>query len=57
MSDVHYHVEKNVVGDKTSGTVKKLSKEEKVYEIARMLRGDVDTASVEYAKQFIDSAG
>lgn len=57
LSDVHYHVEKNIVGDRTFGTVKKLSKEEKVYEIARMLRGDVDTASIEYAKQFINSVG
>lgn len=53
LSDIHYHVEKKISDDITVGVVRQLTKEEKVYEIARMLRGDVDMASVEYARQFI----
>lgn len=53
MSDVHYHVEKRIDADKTVGVVKKLSDEDRVVEIARMLSGNTDKSSLEYAREFM----
>lgn len=55
ISDSHYHVEKIIEGDRTVGLVRELYGEDRVLEIARMLRGDTDSLSVEYAKNFIES--
>lgn len=53
MSDTHYHVEKKMEASKTAGVVRQLSEEEKVVEIARMLSGNTDKSSIEYAREFI----
>lgn len=54
-ADSHYHIEKRLEGDKTIGVVKKLDYEDKVLEIARMLKGETDEKSVEYAREFINT--
>ncbi|MEZ0323454.1 MAG: DNA repair protein RecN [Hydrogenothermaceae bacterium] len=53
VGDNHYHIEKRLEEDKTIGIVKKLYGEDRVLEIARMLKGETDDRSVEYAREFI----
>lgn len=55
LSDNHYFIEKKNEDGKTIGTVRHLTQEDKVYEIARMLKGDIDNKSIDYAREFIDS--
>ncbi|NPA12657.1 MAG: DNA repair protein RecN [Aquificae bacterium] len=53
VSDKHFYVEKLFTQDTTTATVKELSPEEKVKEIARMLSGKVDQHSIKLAQQMI----
>ncbi|SJZ48744.1 DNA repair protein RecN (Recombination protein N) [Cetobacterium ceti] len=50
-----FYIEKNIENGKTVSTVKKLSSEERVYEIARMLAGkNVTEAVIEHAKELLN---
>jgi DNA repair protein RecN (Recombination protein N) len=53
----HFLIEKNVIGDNTFSTVKKLDVDKKVYEIARLLSGmKITEKSLNNAKELIDSS-
>ncbi|WP_163194722.1 DNA repair protein RecN [Clostridium thermarum] len=57
MSDSHYRVYKEVIEDKTYTNVKRLSKEEKIEEISRMIGGiEVTNITVNNSKQLIQMA-
>jgi DNA repair protein RecN (Recombination protein N) len=57
MSDNHYMVQKKSVNARTTTLVEKLSPDEKVNEVARMLAGEVVTdLSVKHAKELIELA-
>ncbi len=57
VADQHYRVFKEVKGERTSTRIKKLSKEERVTEIARMLSGKKITALAEkQASQLLEEA-
>lgn len=57
MSDVHYLISKEVRLDKTYTSVLKMNKEEKQYEIARMVGGaEVTKLTLEHAKELINMA-
>ena len=57
MSDNHYMVQKKKVNARTTTLVKKLSPNEKVNEVARMLAGEVVTdLSIKHAKELIELA-
>lgn len=57
ISDNHFLIEKNVVGENTLSTVKKLNDENKVYEIARLLSGmKITEKSLNNAKELIESS-
>jgi DNA repair protein RecN (Recombination protein N) len=54
MSDVHFVVLKEVSGDRTHTRVKKLSRQEKVLEVARMLAGEkITDLSKKHAEEMI----
>ncbi len=54
MGDNHLLIEKNVVGDRTVTTVKKLSFDERKYEIARIMGGDdISPLMLENAEQIL----
>jgi DNA repair protein RecN (Recombination protein N) len=56
-ADAHFHVEKQTVGGRTSTRVRRLSDEERVEEIARMLGGSRVTVSArEHASQLVAEA-
>jgi len=53
-SDVHFHIKKEVINDKTFTRVLKLSEDEKVKEIARMISGEnITKASLNNSKEMI----
>lgn len=55
ISKNHYLIEKKVVGNNTYSTVKKLDKENKIYEIARLLSGmKITDKSLNNAKELIE---
>ena len=55
ISKNHYLIEKKVVGNNTLSTVKKLDKENKIYEIARLLSGmKITDSSLNNAKELIE---
>lgn len=55
MADNHLLIEKNIVNDRTSTTVKSLSFEERKYEIARIMGGDnISELMLENAQQLIE---
>ncbi len=57
MSDNHYMVQKKSVNARTTTIVEKLSPDEKIKEVARMLAGEVVTElSVKHAKELIELA-
>ncbi|WP_139904286.1 DNA repair protein RecN [Clostridium thermarum] len=57
MSDSHYRVYKEIIEDKTYTNVKRLSKEEKIEEISRMIGGiEVTNITVNNSKQLIQMA-
>lgn len=57
MSDNHYMVQKRKVNARTTTLVEKLSQDEKVNEVARMLAGEVVTdLSIKHAKELIELA-
>lgn len=57
ISNNHFLIEKNVVGENTMSTVKKLNDENKVYEIARLLSGmKITEKSLNNARELIDSS-
>ncbi|MEJ5172653.1 MAG: DNA repair protein RecN [Hydrogenothermaceae bacterium] len=55
VGDNHYHIEKKLEEDKTIGIVKRLDEEDRVLEIVRMLKGEIDEKSIEYAREFINT--
>lgn len=56
MADNHLLIEKNIVNDRTSTTVKSLSFEERKYEIARIMGGDnVSDLMLENARQLLET--
>lgn len=57
MADIHYLIEKDVVGNKTISSIIKLSDEKRVDELARMLGGSViSEATIANAKELISGA-
>lgn len=57
ISDVHYWVSKEIKNEKTYTRVKKMNKEEKEYEIAKMIGGsEVTRLTLEHAKELINMA-
>lgn len=57
ISDVHYWVSKEIKDEKTYTRVRKMNKEEKEYEIARMIGGsEVTRLTLEHAKELINMA-
>ena len=55
ISKNHFLIEKKVVGNNTISTVKKLDKENKIYEIARLLSGmKITDSSLNNAKELIE---
>ncbi len=56
ISDSHYMIEKNTLLNETTSIVKKLDKEEKINEIARLLSGmNITQKSLNNAKELIES--
>ena len=57
MADTHFCIEKSVEKDRTSTGIKKLSKEKRVEEIARMLGGkSITSVSLKHAKELLENA-
>lgn len=57
MSDVHYRVYKEVIDNKTYTNVKKLTLEEKIEEISRMIGGiEVTEVTINNSKQLVEMA-
>ncbi len=57
ISDIHYWVSKEVKNEKTYTRIRKMNKEEKEYEIARMIGGsEVTKLTLEHAKELIKMA-
>lgn len=57
MADSHILIEKNVVGDRTVTSVRKLENDERKHEIARIMGGDsITPLLLENAQQLIDEA-
>ncbi|MBC2580337.1 DNA repair protein RecN [Clostridium sp. DJ247] len=57
ISDTHYWVSKDVIDEKTYTRIRRMSKEEKEYEIARMIGGsEVTKLTLEHAKELINMA-
>ena len=55
LSDCHFKIEKHTEGDRTVTTVQRLSDEEKVREIARIISGmDITDAALRSAKELIE---
>lgn len=56
MSDVHFHVSKRVLNEETIAEIKLLSKEEKVFEVAKLISGaEVTEAATNSARELINS--
>lgn len=54
MADIHYAVEKKQIDDRTISSIKKLSEEERIIEVAKLLSGEeLSKASIESAKQLM----
>lgn len=57
-ADKHFSVYKDIKGGKTYTEIKELSPEERVYEIARMLSGDIESAaSISHAREILKKRG
>ena len=57
MADTHFYIEKSTDGSSTATSITKLSKEEKVRELARMLgAGDAGEAAEENARELLKTA-
>ncbi len=57
MADYHLHIEKRVVDDRTQTFVKKLTAEERLVELARMIGGDpITKAGLENAAEMVQTA-
>ncbi|KZL94229.1 DNA repair protein RecN [Clostridium magnum DSM 2767] len=57
ISDVHYWVSKEIKDEKTYTRVREMNREEKEYEIARMIGGsEVTRLTLEHAKELINMA-
>jgi DNA repair protein RecN (Recombination protein N) len=57
ISDIHYWVSKEVKNEKTYTRIRKMNKEEKQYEIARMIGGsEVTKLTLEHAKELVKMA-
>ncbi len=57
MADTHFSIEKSVEKDRTSTGIKKLSKEKRVEEIARMLGGkSITSVSLTHARELLENA-
>lgn len=54
-ADHHYFIEKNVSKNRTRTSIKKLTKQERVNEIARMISGEnITDKTIDHAKELID---
>lgn len=54
MADIHYAVEKKQIDDRTISSIKKLSEDERIIEVAKLLSGEeLSKASIESAKQLM----
>ena len=57
MADCHIHIEKRVLDNRTQTFVKKLSPEERLFELARMIGGEpITKAGLENASEMVQSA-
>ncbi len=57
MSDVHFVVHKEKSGDRTQTRVKKLTRQEKIHEVARMLAGEqITELSKKHAEEMVAMA-
>ena len=54
--DVNFKIEKYDEDNKTITSVKRLSNDDKIIEISRMLSGSTNTTAIEHAKEIIDSS-
>ena len=48
-ADFNYFISKNVVGERTSTSIKQLNEQETIEEIARISSGDINEISIQYA--------
>lgn len=56
-SDHHYFISKNVENNRTKTSIKTLSRDEKIQEIARMISGEkITTKTLEHAREMIDQS-
>lgn len=56
LADTHLHIQKNTKGEKTLVEVKKLSEEERLQELGRLLDGDISDISLTHAKEMRQKA-
>lgn len=55
LSQTHFSVSKKTVGDKTITQIKKLTREEKIHEVAKLLGGEsVTSATLENARELVE---
>ena len=56
LGQAHYYIEKSVRNDRTQATVRQLSTEERVEELARMLGGaDITTTVKQHAREMLQA--
>ena len=51
LADTHLHIQKTTKGEKTLVEVKKLSEEERLQELGRLLDGDISEISLTHARE------
>lgn len=51
IADYNYYICKNIVGDRTSTAIKQLNEQEVINEIARISSGEINEATIKYAKE------
>lgn len=57
ISEHHYFISKEVIGERTETSIKLLSREERIQEIARMLAGsEITPLTVKHAEELLDMA-
>ncbi len=53
-ADSHYEVKKETVGERTISTIRLITGEERVEEIARLLSGNITSISLKHAREMLD---
>ena len=57
ISDTHYYIQKEIKNNRTETSVRELSENQRINEIARMLSGaEVTPLTLEHAKELLDLA-